>query len=161
MARIGKHSLVMIFLAASLMAQQEPQSPLPELPSDIPKDAVLRMVLIDQKPSGHDVLWKSADGTIHEFFQFNDRGRGPKIYTTYRVDEKGLVVFEESKGVDYMKSPVEERFLLIGGQAVWKNKSEDEKQTNANGKFYVDLNGGVERGAILARALLTSKNGGT
>ena len=160
MARIGKHSLVLIFLVASLMAQQEPQSPLPELPSDIPKDAVLRMVLIDQKPSGQDVLWKSADGTIHEFFQFNDRGRGPKIYTTYRVDEKGLVVFEESKGVDYMKSPVEERFLLIGGQAVWKNKSEDEKQTNANGKFYVDLNGGVEGAAILARALLISKNGG-
>jgi imidazolonepropionase-like amidohydrolase len=160
MARIGKHSLILIFLVASLMAQQEPQSPLPELPSDIPKDAVLRMVLIDQKPSGQDVLWKSADGTIHEFFQFNDRGRGPKIYTTYRVDEKGLVVFEESKGVDYMKSPVEERFLLIGGQAVWKNKSEDEKQTNANGKFYVDLNGGVEGAAILARALLISKNGG-
>ena len=160
MARIGKHSLILIFLAFSLMAGQQPQSPVPELPPDIPKDAVLRMVLTDQTPSGQDAVWKSADGTIHEFLQFNDRGRGPKIYTTYRVDEKGLIVFEESKGVDYMKSPVEERFSLVGGQAVWKNKSEDEKQANANAKFYIDLNGGVEGAAILARALLISKNGG-
>lgn len=159
MARMGRHSLILIFLAASLMAQQESQSPLPELPPDIPKDAVLRMVLIDQKPSGQDAVWKSADGSIHEFFQFNDRGRGPKTYTTYRVDEKGLVVFEESKGVDYMKSPVEERFSLAGGQAMWKNKSEDEKQTNAKGKFYIELDGGVEGSAILARALLKPQDG--
>lgn len=48
-------------------------------------------------------MWKSADGAIHEFRQFNDRGRGPKIYSTYRVDEQGLIVFEESKGLDYMR----------------------------------------------------------
>lgn len=159
MARIGKHSLILIYLAATLMAQQQP-SLLPELPLDIPKEAVLRMVLTDQTPAGQSAVWKSADGAIHEFFQFNDRGRGPRIYTTYRVDERGLLVFEESKGVDYMKSSVEERFSLAGGLAVWKNKSEDEKQANVHDKFYIDLNGGVEGGAILARALLTSKNGG-
>ncbi len=158
MARMGRHLFILISLAAGLMAQQQAQSPLPELPPDIPKDAVLRMVLSDQKPSGQDAVWKSPDETIREFFQFNDRGRGPKIYTTYRLDEKGLIVFEESKGLDYMKSPVEERFSLIGSQAVWKNKSEDEKQANARGKFYIELNGGAEGAAILARALLT--NGG-
>ena len=160
MARIGRHSLILTFVAASLVAQQPRQSPSPELPSDIPTDAVLRMVLIGETPSGQDALWKSADGAIHEFRQFNDRGRGPKIYSTYRVDEKGLIVFEESKGLDYMKSPVEERFSLVGGRAAWKNKSEDEKQANANDKFYIDLNGGVEEFAILARALLISKNAG-
>jgi imidazolonepropionase-like amidohydrolase len=39
---------------------------------------------------------------------------------------------------------------------VWKNQSENEKQSNASGKFFVDLNGGPEGGAILARALLAS-----
>jgi len=143
---------------AAVLAQQ--QSPLPELPADIPKDAVLRMLLADKTPSGQDVVWKSPDGTIHEFFQFNDRGRGPKIYTTYRLNSRGLIVFEESKGVDYMKSPVEERFSLAAGDAVWKNKAENEKQSNASGKFFIDLNGGPESGAILARALLSSENGG-
>jgi len=143
----------------ALLAQQ--QSPLPELPADIPKGAVVRMWLTDKTPSGQDAVWKSPDGTIHEFFQFNDRGRGPKIYTTYRLDSHGLIVFEESKGVDYMKSPVEERFSLVGGEAVWKNKAENEKQSNAFGKFFVGLNfNGLESDAILARALLASGSAG-
>jgi hypothetical protein len=144
---------------AALLAQQ--QSPLPELPADIPKDAVVRMWLADKTPSGQDAVWKSPDGTIHEFFQFNDRGRGPKIYTTYRLDSHGLIVFEESKGVDYMKTPVEERFSFVANEAVWKNKAENEKQSNASGKFFVSLNfNGLESQAILTRALLSSGSAG-
>jgi imidazolonepropionase-like amidohydrolase len=151
------YAIVLCCLAGGLVAEQE--SPLPELPPDIPKDAAIRMVLTDKTPSGQDAVWKSADGTIHEFFQFNDRGRGPKIYTTYRLNAGGLIVFEQSKGVDYMKSPVEEHFSLESGDAVWKNQAEDEKQPHANSKFYIDINGGPESGAILARALLAAPNG--
>jgi imidazolonepropionase-like amidohydrolase len=158
MARICKYTIALFFLPSALMAQQ--QSPLPELPPDIPKDAILRMVLMDNSPSGQDAVWKFPDGTIYEFFQFNDRGRGPKIYTTYRLDASGLIISEESKGVDYMKSPIEERFSLVSGGAVWKNQAEDGRQGEAGGKFYIDLDGGPESGAILARALLIPKNGG-
>jgi imidazolonepropionase-like amidohydrolase len=156
--RIAQCVIAFLFLVSSLSAQQ--QSPLPELPGDIPKDAVLRMVLTDKTPSGQDAIWRSKDGTIHEFFQFNDRGRGPKIYTTYFLDASGLIMSEESKGVDYMKSAVEEHFSVVEGKAAWKNQSEDEKQANANGKFYIDLNGSPESGAILARALLIPGNSG-
>ena len=157
MIRVTALSFIFTCFVACLMAQQQ-QSPLPDLPTDIPKDAIIRMVLTDGTPSGQDVIWKSSDGTIHEFSQFNDRGRGPKIYTTYRLDARGLVVAEVSQGVDYMKNPVEERFSIASGEAAWKNQAEDEKQANASGKFYIDLNGGAESSAILARALL--KNGG-
>ena len=159
MSATTKFALALIFLTAGLVAQDQ-QSPLPELPPDIPKDAVVRMVLTDKTPSGQDAVWRSPDGAIHEFFQFNDRGRGPKIYTTYRVDSNGLIASEESKGVDYMKSPLEERFSLVSGEAAWKNQSEDEKQANAGGKFYIDLNGGPESAIILAHALLIPKNNG-
>jgi len=101
-------------------------------------------------------VWKDADGSVHEFFQFNDRGRGPKIYTMYRLNAAGIVIAEESKGVDYMKNPVVENFALHDGQAIWKNQAEDEKAANAGDKFYVDLNGGPESGALLARALQSS-----
>lgn len=158
MAQIAKYAMLLFCSAAGLMGQQ--RSPLPELPPDIPKDADLRMVVTDKTPSGQDAVWISSDGAIHEFFQFNDRGRGPKIYTTYRIDANGLIVSEESKGVDYMKSPIEEHFSLASGEAVWKNQAENRKQANANGKFYIDLNGGPESGAILARALLIAKNNG-
>lgn len=63
MARIGRHSLMLPFVAASLLAQQQLQSPLPELPSDIPRHAVLRMVQIGETLSGQDAVWKSADGS--------------------------------------------------------------------------------------------------
>src|SRR5215469_9982951 len=148
--------IALLALAGSLAAQQ---SPLPPLPPDIPKDAVIRIFLTDKTPSGQDAVWSTPDGVTHEFFQFNDRGRGPKTYTAYRVDSSGLIASEETTGVDYMKSPVEEHFSINAGTAAWKSQSEDIKQNDAAGKFYVDLNGGPEGGAILARAVLRSKNG--
>jgi cytosine/adenosine deaminase-related metal-dependent hydrolase len=154
MTRISTFAAVLLCVPLILLGQQ--QSPLPDLPADIPKDADVRMFLSDKTPSGQDAVWTTPDGTIHEFFQFNDRGRGPKIYSTYRVDAHGLIVFEESKGVDYMKTPVTEHFEFANGEAVWKNQSENEKQAGAAGKLYVDLNGGPEAAAIQARALLAS-----
>jgi cytosine/adenosine deaminase-related metal-dependent hydrolase len=158
MIRMTQYMMALCSLVTTLWAQQ--QSPLPEMPFDIPKDAVIRMVLTDKAPSGQDAVWKTPDGAVHEFFQFNDRGRGPKIYTTYHVDSNGLVIAEESKGVDYMKSSVEEHFSLNAGEAAWKNQSEDEKHPDAAGKFYIDIDGGPEAGAILARALLRQGNDG-
>jgi hypothetical protein len=156
--RLIRSLLAFLFFPSALLAQQ--QSPLPELPGDIPKDAVVRVMLTDKTPCGQDAVWKSPDGTIHDFFQFNDRGRGPKIYTTYRLDTRGLIVFEESNGVDYMKTPVEERFSMKAGEAEWKNQAENEKQSDASGKFFVDLNGGPESGAILARVLRSPESAG-
>ena len=119
----------------------------------------MRIVLLDKTPTGHDAIWTASDGAVHEFFQFNDRGRGPKTYTSYLLDDKGLIRSENSKGVDYMKTPVEESFSLSGGQAAWKNQAEDQKQARADGKFFIDLDGGPEAQAILARALLKSEFG--
>jgi imidazolonepropionase-like amidohydrolase len=147
-----------ITLLCKAAAGQGQASPLPEVPADVPKNGDVRINLSDMTPSGQDVVWKDADGTIHEFYQFNDRGRGPKIYTTYRLNAAGMIAAEESKGVDYMKNPVAENFTLRDGQAAWKSQSEDEKAANAESKWYVDLNGGPESGAMLARAVL--KNGG-
>ena len=151
-------ALAGITLFCQIGSGQERTSSLPELPPDVPKNADVRISLSDKTPAGQDVVWMDSEGMIHEFFQFNDRGRGPKIYTTYRLDAAGIVVAEESKGVDYMKNPVGENFSLHDGQAVWKNQAEDEKAVNAGDKFYIDLNGGPESGALLARALL--KKGG-
>jgi imidazolonepropionase-like amidohydrolase len=95
---------------------------------------------------------------VHEFFQFNDRGRGPKTYSTYRLDSKGILTFEETTGLDYMKNPVNETFTVSGGNAKWKNSSEDGQQPNAAGRFYAGLSGGPASGYLLTQALL--KNGG-
>ena len=76
-----------VVFSITLVAQQG-QSPLPALPADIPKDATIWMLLTDKTPAGQDAVWTTPDGAVHEFFQFNDRGRGPKTYSTYRLDSK-------------------------------------------------------------------------
>ena len=149
--------LFVALFALTLLAQQG-QSPLPALPPDIPKDATIWMLLTDKTPSGQDAVWTTPDGVVHEFFQFNDRGRGPKTFTTYQIDSKGIVTFEETSGVDYMKNPVSERFSMAAGEAKWKNSSEDSHSASARGRFYVGLNGGPGGSYLLAQALL--KNGG-
>jgi len=148
-----------VLICAVASCAQSGQSPLPELPADIPQDRTMRIVLLDKTPTGQDAIWTAPDGTVHEFFQFNDRGRGPKKYISYQLDDKGLIRSENSKGVDYMKTPVEESFSFSGGQAAWKNQAEDQKQARADGKFFLDLDGGPEAQAILARALLKSETG--
>ncbi|PYU64123.1 MAG: hypothetical protein DMG49_27195 [Acidobacteria bacterium] len=52
-------------------------------------------------------------------------GRAPldQIYTSYRLGSSGLIFSEQSKSVDYMKTPVEESFSLVSSEAIWKNQS--------------------------------------
>jgi imidazolonepropionase-like amidohydrolase len=142
--------------AVRLAVAQQGESPLPALPPDIPKQAEMRMLMMDMQLTGQDAVWRDKNGVLHEFFQFNDRGRGPKQYFSYNVDDSGLIVSEDVSGVDYMKTQIAENFAIKGSNAVWKNQAEDEKLPNAKGKFYSELNSGLEGGAILARALLLS-----
>ena len=93
----------LLIFALRLIAQQG-ESPLPELPADVAKEATLWMLLADKTPAGQDAVWTTASGDVVEFFQFNDRGRGPKTYSTYRFGDRGIVSYEETHGVDYMKN---------------------------------------------------------
>jgi imidazolonepropionase-like amidohydrolase len=155
-AAVGAAIVFTCGLSASRTVQQS-AAPMPELPPDVPKDGDVRILISDVTPTGQDVVWKDADGTIHEFFQFNDRGRGPKAYTTYKLDADGVVIAEHTSGLNYMKNPVGETFMFSGGEAHWKNQSEDETVANASGRYFIDLNGGSEASALLVRAALKKK----
>src|SRR6516164_10951912 len=91
-------TLASLAILTAILRAQQGQSPMPELPSDIPKNATIWLQVTDKTPSGQDAMWATPDGTVHEFYQFNDRGRGPKTYSTYRVDRRGIVTFVETKG---------------------------------------------------------------
>lgn len=151
-------AFALLALSASFSLAQQGQSPLPELPADIPKDATVWIFLTDKTPSGQDAVWTTPDGEIHEFFQFNDRGRGPKTYSSYRLDNRGIAISEETHGNDYMKNAVNETFTLKDGVATWKNQSEDGHESNAAGRFFVAVDAGPANSYQLVQALL--KNGG-
>ena len=158
--KLFTRALLPVFLAiiTATASAQQGQTPLPALPADIPKEATILMLLTDKTPAGQDAVWTTPDGVVHEFFQFNDRGRGPKTYSTYRLDSHGVVTFEETKGVDYMKNPVDESFRFKDGGAIWKSQVEDAHEASATGRFFVGLDAGPAGSYLLAQALL--KNGG-
>jgi Amidohydrolase family len=85
-------------------------------------------------------------------FEYNDRGRGPKSHSVYKLDKDGLPIELTTTGNDYLKSPVSERFTMKGGVATWKNDS--ESGTSRTRGFYLSMNGAAEELGMLARALL-------
>ena len=124
----------------------------PELPKDIPPEAARYTFLIMGLTAGQQAVWKQPDGKLRAFFQFNDRGRGPKTYST-RTVEDGLVVQEEITGLDYMKDPVNETFALKDGVASWSKAGSGQKRLGGPA-MYIPLYGPPLDFALLAKALL-------
>src|SRR4051812_6229346 len=74
-------------------------------------------------------------------YEFNDRGRGPKTETRFRLGPGGIPVSEHVPGTDYWKVPVDEKFDLKGGKATWKNAAENGERTVSGPAFYLSLSG--------------------
>lgn len=90
-------------------------------------------------------------------YEYNDRGRGPKIEERVRVDERGVPVLLEITGNDYWKNPVDERYELKSGKAGWRNASEKQEGVAVSRpSYYVALNSASQEVELLVRALLAS-----
>jgi len=107
--------------------------------------------------SGSLVVEQSADGSLEAAFEFNDRGRGPKISETTLVDENGVLVSLDVRGHAYMGAPVEEKFNADGETVTWSSTLENG-QAKAGG-YYWPADGTPLQGELLARALLHSPDG--
>ncbi len=153
--RIALFCLALFFSIASRAAEP---SNVPPIPDYVPREAVRYTILLSGSKAGDEAVWKTPDGKVHTFSQYNDRGRGPKIDGVYALNDQGLPVNVEIKGNDYLKKPVEETFVFDGKTSHWKSPSEAGEQAGLNG-FYASLNGSDEELAMLVRALLA--RGGT
>jgi imidazolonepropionase-like amidohydrolase len=142
-------TLALALLAAPAAAQPSPGG----LPA--PGDTVRYVAWSAGRQTGHEHVWRDADGTLHSQFEYNDRGRGPSIHTRVRLDERGLPVWLEAEGVNYYKVPVRERFELRDGRAVWEN-SADRGDRPVTGPFWYASMDASLPGSILPRALLAA-----
>jgi len=148
-----------ILLGSMLWSQQPPpQSAVPALPADIPSTAERYSFLVMGNPAGQQAVWTASDGTLHIFFQFNDRGRGPKTTSVLKLDANGVPISEVITGNDYLKSAVNENYSLEAGTARWKNDDEQGEKKISAPAFYSALNGEPAEIALLAHAAL--QNGG-
>src|SRR3984957_5406429 len=113
-------------------------------------------IVSNNRTAGSEVDTYRADGHIESTFEFNDRGRGPKIEAHYAVAPDGSPLHVDITGNDYLKAPVDEHFSVEAGVGHWKSTSENG-QASAPG-FYISINGPVAETALLVQALLGAKD---
>jgi imidazolonepropionase-like amidohydrolase len=114
-------------------------------------------IMSNDTVAGTEVDKFSADGRIDSVFEFNDRGRGPKISAKYVIGVNGLPARTDITGNDYLKAPVDEHFAFEQGRAHWKSTSEDGSSP-AEG-FYVSNNGPGAEIALMVAALSKAQGG--
>ena len=158
-SRVSLASLLLplLFSFSTALSAQTP-SAAPALPADIPATADHYSMLLMGTLAGQQAVWTASDGTLHIFFQFNDRGRGPKTTSILKLGANGIPVSEVVTGNDYLKSPVDENYSLESGTARWKNTAEQGEKKISAPAVYLALNGAPSEIALLARAAL--QNGG-
>jgi hypothetical protein len=128
---------------------------LAQSPASAASDTIYYSVVSSAKTvAGVQKVWSDSNG-MHFFFEFNDRGRGPRITEDIRLDASGFPISAVIRGNDYFKNAVDETFSLENGRARWYGSSEKD---SAQGRkaFYVSFDGAPEEYAVLARALLGS-----
>jgi hypothetical protein len=106
--------------------------------------------------AGFESSTRNPDGSLQLHFEFNDRGRGPNVNERVLTGKDGIPVEIEITGVDYLKAPVEERFSLKQGEAIWMNRSEEGHKKLTGKASYVSISGGAEETGLLAHALLAT-----
>ena len=116
----------------------------------------LRYTIVSNgKTAGNEVDTYGADGRIDSTFEFNDRGRGPKIEAHYTVAADGSPLRTDIIGNDYLKAQVDEHFAIEAGISHWKSTSENGEAPTPG--FYISNNGPVAESALLVGALLKAK----
>jgi imidazolonepropionase-like amidohydrolase len=138
-------------------AVQPTSSAVPALPAEIPATAERYSMLMMGNMAGQQAVWTASDGTLHMFFQFNDRGRGPKTTSVIKLDANGIPVSEAITGNDYLKSPVDETFTNAGGDAHWKNTAEQGEKKISASAYYAPINGAPSEIALLAHAAIQNR----
>lgn len=106
--------------------------------------------------AGFQTVKSNSDGSLQFYYEFNDRGRGPKIDETVVLGKNGLPVQIDASGNDYDKAPVEEHFSLKDGVAKWKNRAEEGSKTISGDAYYVSVSGAPGEQGLLAHALLVA-----
>lgn len=109
-------------------------------------------ILLGGNRAGEQTVLRSPSGEYVVHYEFNDRGRGPKIDERVAVDARGWPSAVEISGVDYFKGAVSERLRLEGGRLRWT--SDVEKGDAAEGAgFYPAFYGAPVETGLLAEAL--------
>ena len=120
-------------------------------------DTVEYTVLMAGRSTGRLRQWPDSGGTTTTSFSYSDRGRGPSLTQTLKVDKAGLPVGMQLRGTNYLKVQVQESVELRPGPLLaWRNESAAGRTTPGSG-YYLPIETLPTDVAVLARAMLLTK----
>jgi hypothetical protein len=115
-------------------------------------------VISSGKITGKHLKWSNEAGHVAYHYEFNDRGRGPRIVVNLKTTGDGTVIERTAKGHDYFKSPVDETYSYSDGIAKWKNHIEDDKKQSDAKLLYSALNSVPAEVELALKSLLKAPN---
>lgn len=127
---------------------------MPFLSASAAEAPVRHTVVLGGNRAGVQTSIVGADGVREVTFEFNDRGRGPKLTSRTKLNDAGVPIWVQTSGNDYLKAPVAETFTLENGVARWKNDAEKGEKKLTAPAFYLSMQSVPEELALLANALL-------
>jgi imidazolonepropionase-like amidohydrolase len=122
-----------------------------------PAESRYTICLGNLRPAGVTTSRIEPNGESVVTLEYSDRGRGENLTARLRLDATGIPLAEHLSGFDYWKNPIDERFEVAGGKAVWNSGAEKGEKKVAQPGFYVTRNGSNLEIGLLAQALLRSR----
>ncbi|HEX2204181.1 MAG TPA: amidohydrolase family protein [Longimicrobium sp.] len=136
-----------LLLALALAAPAAAQTAAP--------DTMRWTVLMSGRHAGVYKHWTEPGGELRYFYEFNDRGRGPRTETRLRLGADGLATWWETTGHDYYKNPFTSTYRVENGVAKWDSRN-DKGEARITGPALYGGGGGDD--GLFVRTVLA--NGG-
>ena len=105
-------------------------------------------------PIGFEEVRSNPDGTLSVHYEYQNKGRGPKLDASYRLTPDGVPQKLDIQGENYHKAQVSEHFSLRKTLAQWQNDAGRGQRSVGTPVFYNSVYGPPEELTLLVRALL-------
>jgi hypothetical protein len=104
-------------------------------------DTTRYVVVTSESIIGKQLIWSDGPGRYSYIYEYNDRGRGPKLRVDIVAEDGHQITSRKASGVDYLKGPVNETFEIANGVARWTNKIENDQRNVTGPVLYSAMNG--------------------
>lgn len=116
-------------------------------------DTTRYVIMFAGNAAGTHLVWSNSATDFGFFYEFNDRGRGPRLTARATLNSDNHLIRYEVKGYDYFKAPVNEVFEVKDGMASWSNAIEKGQKTFEGNPIYAPLDGTPAEMQLVLKAL--------
>ena len=121
-----------------------------------PYEALEYAIYFGENEQGFFKSEMTENGSYKFVYEYNDRGRGPHLEESIKLNKEGVIESLEILGHNYLKDTVAEKFTLTNKQAAWNSRTEQGNTDPASNTFYVGVNSAYGNTELIVRKMLES-----